>query len=144
MFKEVSKMAIEYLGLSPLNGPLAVIDHISCAAYDEIVEMTVNDRQKKLERIIEIFEDKAIIQIFEGMENMALKNTHTRLTGHPMEIGVSESMLGRTFDGLGNPINGLGPIIPEKVLDVNAKPLNPVAREYPRNLSESASPPSTG
>ena len=59
---------------------------------------------------------------------MALRNTHTRLTGHPMEIGVSADMLGRSFDGLGNPIDGLGPILADKKLDVNGKPLNPVAR----------------
>ncbi|MCI8453495.1 MAG: V-type ATP synthase subunit B [Lachnospiraceae bacterium] len=126
-------MAIEYLGLSSLNGPLAVLEGVSGAAYDEIVEMTVNETQKKLGRIIEVYEDKAVIQVFGGTENMALRNTHTRLTGHPMEIGVSPDMLGRTFDGLGNPIDGLGPIQPEMRLDVNGKPLNPVAREYPRD-----------
>ena len=126
-------MAIEYLGLSSLNGPLAVLEGVSGAAYDEIVEMTVNGKEKKLGRIIEVYEDKAVIQAFESTENMALRNTHTRLTGHPMEIGVSVDMLGRTFDGIGNPIDGLGPVLAEKRLDVNGKPLNPVAREYPRN-----------
>ena len=126
-------MAIEYLGLSSLNGPLAVLEGVSGAAYDEIVEMTVNGKEKKLGRIIEVYEDKAVIQVFESTENMALRNTHTRLTGHPMEIGVSVDMLGRTFDGIGNPIDGLGPVLAEKRLDVNGKPLNPVAREYPRN-----------
>ncbi|MBD9280259.1 MAG: V-type ATP synthase subunit B, partial [Clostridiales bacterium] len=96
-------------------------------------EMTVDGKEKKLGRIIEAYEDKAVIQVFESTGNMALKNTHTRLTGHPMEIGVSADMLGRTFDGLGNPIDGLGPILADKKLDVNGKPLNPVAREYPRN-----------
>lgn len=95
--------------------------------------MTVNGKEKKLGRIIEVYEDKAVIQVFESTENMALRNTHTRLTGHPMEIGVSVDMLGRTFDGIGNPIDGLGPVLAEKRLDVNGKPLNPVAREYPRN-----------
>ena len=126
-------MAVEYLGLSSLNGPLAVLEGVSGAAYDEIVEMTVDGKEKKLGRIIEAYEDKAVIQVFESTGNMALKNTHTRLTGHPMEIGVSADMLGRTFDGLGNPIDGLGPILADKKLDVNGKPLNPVAREYPRN-----------
>lgn len=126
-------MAVEYLGLSSINGPLAVLDGVSGAAYDEIVEMTVNDKEKKLGRVIETYEGKAVIQVFESTENMALRSTHTRLTGHPMEIGVSEDMLGRTFDGIGNPIDGLGPILAEKKLDVNGKPLNPVAREYPRN-----------
>lgn len=126
-------MAVEYLGLSSLNGPLAVLEGVSGAAYDEIVEMTVDGKEKKLGRIIEAYEDKAVIQVFESTGNMALKNTHTRLTGHPMEISVSADMLGRTFDGLGNPIDGLGPILADKKLDVNGKPLNPVAREYPRN-----------
>ena len=129
-------MAVEYLGLSSLNGPLAVLEGVSGASYDEIVEMTVDGKEKKLGRIIEAYEDKAVIQVFESTGNMALKNTHTRLTGHPMEIGVSADMLGRTFDGLGNPIDGLGPILADKKLDVNGKPLNPVAREYPRNYIE--------
>ena len=76
---------------------------------------------------------KAIIQVFEGTENMSLNNTHTRLTGHPMEIGLSEEMLGRTFNGIGEPIDDLGPITVEEVRDVNGLPLNPVRREYPRN-----------
>lgn len=126
-------MAIEYLGLSAINGPLVVLEGVQDAAYDEIVEMTVNGKEKKLGRIIEIYKDKAIIQVFEGTEGMALRNTHTRLTGHPMEITVSESMLGRTFNGIGQPIDGLGDIISDIKLDINGKPLNPVTREYPRN-----------
>ncbi len=126
-------MAIEYLGLSAINGPLVVLEGLQNAAYDEIVEMTVGGKEKKLGRIIEIYKDKAIIQVFEGTEGMALRNTHTRLTGHPMEIAVSESMLGRTFNGIGEPIDGLGDIISDVKLDINGKPLNPVTREYPRN-----------
>ncbi len=84
-------------------------------------------------RIVEVYKDKAIIQVFEGTENMSLNNTHTRLTGHPMEIGLSEEMLGRTFNGIGEPIDDLGPITVEEVRDVNGLPLNPVRREYPRN-----------
>ena len=126
-------MAIEYLGLSSINGPLAILEGVKDAAYDEIVEMTVNSKEKRLGRIIEINEDKAVIQVFEGTEGMALRNTHTRLTGKSMEIGVSTEMLGRTFNGLGIPIDNLGPLRAEKNLDINGKPLNPVAREYPRN-----------
>lgn len=126
-------MAIEYLGLSQINGPLAVLEGVQGAAYDEIVEMMVNGCEKRLGRIIEIYRDKAIIQVYEGTDGMALRNTHTRLTGHPMELGVSTDMLGRTFDGIGRPIDGLGDIVPEQTLDVNGKPLNPVTREYPRN-----------
>lgn len=126
-------MAIEYLGLSAINGPMVVLEGISGAAYDEIVEMTVDGTKKKLGRIIEVYKDKAIIQVFEGTEGLGLKNVHTRLTGHPMELGVSEEMLGRTMNGIGVPIDGLGEIIPDKMLDVNGQPLNPVTREYPRN-----------
>ena len=126
-------MAVEYLGLSKINGPLAVLEGVRGAAYDEIVEMTVNGSEPRLGRIIEIYDDRAVIQVYEGTDGMALRNTHTRLTGHPMEIGVSEEMLGRTFNGIGEPIDGLGDIEPDKMLDVNGKPLNPVSREYPRN-----------
>ncbi len=126
-------MTVEYLGLSKINGPLVVLEGVRGAAYDEIVEMTVNGAEPRLGRIIEIYDDRAVIQVYEGTDGMALRNTHTRLTGHPMELGVSEKMLGRTFNGIGVPIDGLGEIEPDKMLDVNGKPLNPVTREYPRN-----------
>ena len=126
-------MAIEYLGLSAINGPMVVLEGVSGAAYDEIVEMVVDGNKKKLGRVIEVYEDKAIIKVFEGTEGLGLRNVHTRLTGHPMVLGVSEDMLGRTMNGTGVPIDGLGDIVPDKMLDVNGQPLNPVTREYPRN-----------
>ena len=126
-------MAIEYLGLSAINGPMVVLEGVQDAAFDEIVEMTVEGRDKKIGRIIEVYEDKAIIQVFEGTEGLALRNVHTRLTGRPMELAVSEDMLGRTFNGVGEPIDGLGDISSDIRLDVNGKPLNPVTREYPRD-----------
>lgn len=126
-------MAIEYLGLSEINGPLVALEGVKDAAFDEIVEFSINDgEERRLGRIIEIYEDKAIIQVFEGSEGMSLTNTHTKLTGHPMEIALSPDILGRTFNGIGRPIDGLSPINGEK-RDVNGKPLNPVSREYPRN-----------
>ena len=126
-------MAIEYLGLSSINGPLIALEGVQDAFYDEIVDFVVNGKEHKMGRIVEVYKDKAIIQVFEGTENMSLNNTHTRLTGHPMEIGLSEEMLGRTFNGIGEPIDDLGPITVEEVRDVNGLPLNPVRREYPRN-----------
>lgn len=131
-------MAIEYLGLSEINGPLIVVEGVQDAFYDEIVEFGVDTgnggpREKKLGRIVEINEDKAVVQVFENTAEMSLLNTHTRLTGHPMEIGLSEDILGRTFNGLGEPIDGLGPIKAKVWRDVNGQPLNPCTREYPRN-----------
>ncbi len=126
-------MAIEYLGLSNINGPLVVLEGLQDAFYDEIVEFVVEGNTRKMGRIIELYEDKAIIQVFEGTENMSLENTHTKLTGHPMEVAVSPEVLGRTFNGVGEPIDGLGPITAVDRRDVNGLPLNPVRREYPRN-----------
>ena len=126
-------MAIEYLGLSNINGPLVVLEGLQDAFYDEIVEFVVDGNKKKMGRIIELYEGRAVIQVFEGTENMSLVNTHTKLSGHPMEVAVSPDMLGRTFNGVGVPIDGLGPLLSTDKRDVNGLPLNPVRREYPRN-----------
>ena len=126
-------MGIEYLGLSDINGPLVVLEGVKDAAFDEIVEFTVDEKEKKLGRIIEAYDDRAVIQVFEGTTGMSLTNTHTRLTGHPMQVTLSEDILGRTFDGIGRPIDGLGPIVSSETYDVNGLPLNPCRREYPRN-----------
>ena len=117
-------MAIEYLGLSEINGPLVVLEGVKNASYEEIVEFHMDDGTRKIGRIIEIYEDKAVIQVFEGTDGMSLGNTHTRLTGRPMEIGLSPEILGRTFNGIGQPIDGLGDITPEVKLNINGLPLN--------------------
>jgi V/A-type H+-transporting ATPase subunit B len=139
-------MAIEYLGLSEINGPLIAMEGLEGGFYDEIVEFYVdkqqNDnfggtgsasREKKLGRIVEINEDKAVIQVFESTAEMSLRNTRTRLTGKPLQIGLSEEILGRTFNGIGEPIDGLGAVRAEVYRDVNGQPMNPCTREYPRN-----------
>ena len=126
-------MSIEYLGLSKINGPLIVLEGVQDAFYDEVVEFVISGKDRRIGRIIEIYEDKAVIQVFEGTEGMSLKNTHTKLTGHPMEIALSPDILGRTFNGIGQPIDGLGPLSSPLKRDVNGLPLNPVKREYPRN-----------
>lgn len=126
-------MSIEYLGLSEINGPLIVLEGVQDAFYEEMVEFVVEGNQIKKGRIVALEQDKAVIQVFDSTDDMSLKNTHTRLTGHPMEIGLSEEILGRTFNGLGEPIDGLGKIKPEAVRDVNGLPMNPCTREYPRN-----------
>ena len=126
-------MAIEYLGLSSINGPLIALEGVQDAFYDEIVDFVVNGKEHKMGRIVEVYEGRAVIQVFEGTENMSLVNTHTKLSGHPMEVAVSPDMLGRTFNGVGVPIDGLGPLLSTDKRDVNGLPLNPVRREYPRN-----------
>ena len=127
-------MSISYLGLSEINGPLVVLEGVKNASYDEIVEISVAEKHKKIGRIVEVYEDKAVIEVFEGTSDMSLNNTQTKLTGHPMELALSEDILGRVFNGVGQPVDGLGPIIPEKSVDVNGLPLNPCMREYPRNF----------
>lgn len=122
MRKEEPICPIEYLGLSQINGPLVVLEGVQDASFEEIVEITVNGQEKKLGRIIELYEDKAVIQVFEGNEGMSLKNTHTRLTGHPMEVALSPEILGRTFNGIGQPIDGLGKIVPQVNLNINGFP----------------------
>ena len=126
-------MSIEYLGLSEINGPLIVLEGVQDAFYEEMVEFVVDGNKRKKGRIVAIDEDKAVIQVFDSTDEMSLKNTHTRLSGHSMELGVSLEILGRTFNGLGEPMDGLGKINPEMTLDVNGLPLNPCTREYPRN-----------
>lgn len=126
-------MAIEYLGLSEINGPLVVLEGVKGAFYDEIVDFRMDNGTRKLGRIVELDEERAVIQVFEGTDNMSLMNTHTRLTGHPMEVELSEEILGRTFNGIGQVIDGLGPIQADKKVNINGLPLNPVTREYPRN-----------
>lgn len=127
-------MAIEYSGLTEINGPFIVLDGLENASYDEIVEVKLKDGRKKIGQIVSIEGQKAVVQVFEGTENISLTNTTIKLTGHPMEIGLSEEILGRIFDGAGRPIDGLGELYAEKREDINGKPINPVSREYPRNF----------
>ena len=128
-------MSVEYLGLKEVMGPLVVLEGVENASYEEIVEIKVGNTQK-IGKIISLSGDKAVIQVFEGTAELSLTNTRTRLLGHPMEIGVSDEILGRVLDGVGRPLDGLGAVYPEVKLDVNGKPMNPMTREYPRNYIE--------
>ena len=127
-------MSLEYLGLSAINGPLIVLEGVKDASYDEIVRITIDENEEKIGRIVELYEDKAVIQVFQGTDNMSLNNTKTKLTGHPMEITLSEEILGRRFNGIGKPVDGLGPIKSTIKRNINGQPLNPCSRKYPRNF----------
>ena len=126
-------MSIQYIGLSEINGPLVALDHVKGVGYDEIANIRLSDGTERVGRIVEISGEKAILQVFEGTKGLSLTNTKTSFTGKPMELALSEEMMGRAFSGSGKPIDGLGDIYPEKFADINGKPLNPVSRTYPRN-----------
>ncbi len=127
-------MAIEYMGLNNIQGPLAVIDGINDAFYEEMVTVTLDSGEKRIGRVIEISGDKAVIQVFEGTGNLSLTNTKTKFMGEPMRLALSKEMLGRTLDGIGRPIDGMGDYFADEVRDVNGQPINPVSREYPNNF----------
>jgi V/A-type H+/Na+-transporting ATPase subunit B len=126
-------MSLEYVGLKEINGPLIALDGVGNTAYEEMVDITLNDGTTRTGRVVQIEGDKAIIQVFEGTRGISLENTHTRFQGRPMEIALSKEVLGRIFDGAGRPIDGLGSIFPEQRRDINGSAINPVARVYPRN-----------
>jgi V/A-type H+-transporting ATPase subunit B len=126
-------MSLQYVGLNEINGPLVVLDHVKDASYDEMVEIALKDGSTRLGRVVQIEGERVVVQVFEGTNTLSLKNTKTRLLGHPMELPLSKEILGRTFSGAGKPIDGLGEIYAEKSMDVNGQPLNPVSRVYPRN-----------
>ncbi len=127
-------MAIEYMGLSDIQGPLAIIEGVTDDFYEEMVTVTMDDGKKRIGRVIEIEGDKAVIQLFEGTTGLSLTNTKTRFTGEPMRLGLSPEMLGRTLDGAGRPIDGMGEYFADETRDVNGQPINPVSREYPNNF----------
>lgn len=126
-------MIIEHLGLNQINGSLIVLDGIKDASFDEMVELRLENGSSRVGRIVQIDGERVVIQVFEGTKGLSLVNTRTRLTGHPIEMKLSPEIIGRVFDGLGRPIDGLGEIYPLKTKDVNSSPINPVSRVYPKN-----------
>jgi V/A-type H+-transporting ATPase subunit B len=126
-------VSVQILGLKEVTGPLVALDGIKDVGFDEMAELILEDGSRRLGRVVEIQGDKAILQVFEGTAGVSLHNVRTRFVGHPMEIPLSEELLGRIFNGVGAPIDGLGPIFAAKRADINGHALNPVSREYPRN-----------
>jgi V/A-type H+-transporting ATPase subunit B len=126
-------MALQYVGLKEISGPLIVLDNVTNAFYDEMVEIKLDNGTSRMGRVVEIQGRRVVLQVFEGTKGLSLENTRTQFLGKPMEMPLSSDLLGRVFSGSGRPIDGLGDIFAEKSADVNGKPLNPVSREYPRN-----------
>ncbi len=127
-------MAIEYMGLNNIQGPLVVLEGVDDAFYEEMVTVTLDSGEKRIGRVTEIAGDKAVIQVFEGTSDLSLTNTKTKFNGEPMRLPLSKEMLGRTLDGVGRPIDGLGDYFADEIRDVNGLPINPVSREYPNNF----------
>ncbi len=123
--------SIEYTSVSRIAGPLMVVDKIEGVAYGEIVEITTPDGEKRTGQVLEARGNMAVVQVFEGTTALNTNETKVRFTGETAKIGVSLEMLGRIFNGAGKPIDGGPEIIPEKKLDINGYPLNPVSRNPP-------------
>ena len=126
-------MNLKYAGLNEINGPLVVLDNVKNVSFDEMARIKLSDGSERLARVVEVSDDKAVLQVFEGTKGLSRTNTVTKFEGKPMELALSTEMLGRIFSGAGKPIDGLGEIFPEKYRDINGSPLNPVSRTYPRN-----------
>ena len=103
-------MILEYVGVKEINGSLIVLEGVDDPSYEEVVQIKLDDGSVRNGRIVTCEGDKAVIQVFEGTSGIALDNTRTRMTGRPMEMALSEELLGRVFNGVGRSIDGLGEI----------------------------------
>ncbi|MBE7059611.1 MAG: V-type ATP synthase subunit B [Ruminococcaceae bacterium] len=129
-------MPKEYRTIREVAGPLMTVTGVEDIAYDELGEIKLANGETRRCKVLEIDGSNALVQLFENSAGINLADSTVRFLGHSMELGVSEDMLGRIFDGLGNPIDGLPPIIPDKRVDINGLPMNPAARAYPSEFIE--------
>lgn len=125
---------IEYSTVAEVSGPLLVLEGIAGAAYGEVVKIRSPTGEMRLGQVLEAHRDKAIIQVFEGTKGLDTKATSVRFTGETMKIPLSTDLLGRVFSGTGKPIDDGPAIIPEERRDINGEPINPTAREYPKEF----------
>ena len=126
-------MKLEYAGLSEIHGSLVALDGVRGARYDEMAELYLADGTRRTGRVIAIDGEKAVLEVFEGTDGVAMDSVHTNFTGEPMKLRLSRELLGRVFDGAGRPADGLGEIYPSAERDVNGSAINPVSRQYPRD-----------
>lgn len=126
-------MIIDYVGVKEINGSLIVMDGVKGVSNEEIVDIRLDNGTVRQGRVVQIEGERIVVQVFEGTRRISLKNTKTRLTGHPMEMPLSPEIIGRVLNGSGKPIDGLGDIFPVKKENINGTPMNPVSRVYPKN-----------
>lgn len=124
-------MIKEYRTIREIVGPLLMVDGVEGIKYEELVEIEMQDGNIRRGRVLEINGDKAMVQLFEGSSGINLRDSKVRFLAKPLTLGVSEDMIGRVFDGMGNPKDGGPDLIPEAKLDINGIAINPVARDYP-------------
>ncbi|HHX73812.1 MAG TPA: V-type ATP synthase subunit B, partial [Firmicutes bacterium] len=124
-------MLKEYRSVSEIVGPLMLVENVAGVTYYELTEIELKDGSIRRGRVLEVDRDKALVQIFEGSSGMNVTETKVRFLGRGIELPVSMDILGRVFDGLGQPRDNGPRIIAEKRLDINGLPLNPYARNYP-------------
>lgn len=130
----MSSKDIEYNTVTEVAGPLMIVEGIKDVAYNEVVRIKLASGEERTGQVLEAFLDKAIVQVFEGTKGLDTDKTSARFIGETMKLGVAKEMLGRVFDGTGKPIDGAPPIIPDERRDINGNPINPYAREYPREF----------
>jgi V/A-type H+-transporting ATPase subunit B len=126
--------SVEYTKVAEIKGPIIIVDGITKASFDELVEIETSEGERRLGRVLEVGYGKAVVQVFEGTSGLAITGTNAKYLGKTMVMPVSNEVLGRVFDGLGRPNDGLPEPIPEKFLDVNGEPMNPERREYPTSF----------
>lgn len=124
----------EYRTIREVNGPLMVVEQVEGVTYDELAEIQLSDGTLRRCKVLEVNGDRAVVQLFENSAGINLRDSKIRFLGHPLQLAVSEDMLGRVFDGMGQPIDGGPALLPEKYLDINGLPMNPAARDYPNEF----------
>ncbi len=125
---------LQYRGVRNIDGPLLFIDGIRNVSFDELVEIRTPAGELRLGQVLDVSSSSAVVQVFGGSDSLSKAETRTRFLGTSMEIPVSKEMLGRVFDGLGRPKDGLPLPLSTERRDVNGCPINPYSREYPRDF----------
>ncbi len=121
----------EYRTITNLSGPLMVVEKVNEVRYDELVEIELASGERRRGRVLEITTDKALVQVFEGTTGIDCESTKVRFLGKVLTLPVSRTMLGRIFNGRGEPLDGGTGVIPEALLDINGNPINPYSRDFP-------------